>query len=140
MRAMLPFRTQRAAFPRDFDRLFPGFFAPPAASCGVRVPSLHLDVEETDEAYLVHAEVPGVAREDLEIKVAGDVLTIAGEKKTTVEEPKLRERVFGSFERSLELPTPIDVEGVKAESRDGVLIVTLPKASAERVKRIEIEG
>ena len=137
MKALVPFGPT-SFLPTEFDRLFEGFLGrqngiSPAAALRVR-----LDLEEDEESYRVTAEVPGVPRDELEITVVGDVLTIAGEKKKEVESEGYSERTFGRFERKIQFPGAVDPKGVRAETKDGVVIVTLPKADAERPHRIEI--
>lgn len=104
------------------------------------------DVTEKDDAIVIHAELPGVAAKDMEMTVREGVLTIRGEKRseTTEEEKgrKYQERFFGSFERALALPKNIDESAIKAELKDGVLEVRLPKAKVTEpeTKTIPIAG
>lgn len=102
-----------------------------------------VDVSERADALTVKVEVPGVQKEDIKISVANNVLTIKGEKrmeKETDEESFHRvERVYGTFLRSLELPTSVAADKVKANYSDGVLIITLPKSEEVKPKEIAIE-
>jgi len=142
MKAMIPFGTS-SLLTTDVGRLFGDYFsALPvfANGRGVAVPTVRLDIAETDEVYRVHAELPGVSREDIELRVSGNVVTIVGEKKSSTDEPGHRERVFGRFERTFELPTPVESKNVIAELKDGVLTITLPKADSQKTARIEIKG
>jgi len=111
---------------RDFGLLAPAAFAGAEFSPA-------LDVSEADGAYTVRAELPGVAPEDVEVSVTGNVLTIRGEKKQESESPGRSERRYGKFVRALEFPTDLDGGKVEARSKNGVLTVTLPK-SAEAQK------
>jgi HSP20 family protein len=102
-----------------------------------------LDVSETDAEYLVRAELPAVKKEDVNVTIDDDVLTIAGERKFDKEEKSekvhRRESFRGMFSRSLSLPDDANASGIRAESRDGVLTVHVPKTKTERSKAIEIK-
>ena len=104
-----------------------------------------LDIVEKRDAYLVVAELPGVAQSKLELSFEQNVLTIRGEKSSLFEPLKngeLRvyaaERVTGAFERAIRLPEFVDSDRITAELRDGVLTVTVPKATAAQPRKIEI--
>jgi HSP20 family protein len=107
---------------------------------------LALDIRETGDAFEVIASVPGVSPEDVDITVIGDRLRINGERKDDSEQrdPEgrwiLRERRFGSFERSVSLPAAVKAEAASAEFRDGVLTITLPKADEARPRSIPVKG
>lgn len=102
------------------------------------------DVAETEDAVSVKVEAPGVDKDDIKISVTNNVLTIRGEKKMekeTSEESYHRiERVYGSFVRSLELPTVVQADKVTASFKDGVLTIVLPKSEEVKPKEIAIEG
>jgi HSP20 family protein len=102
-----------------------------------------LDVSETDGEYLVRADLPAVKKEDVSVTIDNDMLTIAGERKFDNEEKgekvHRRESFRGSFSRSLSLPENVNANGVRAESKDGVLTVHVPKTRVERTKAIEIK-
>jgi HSP20 family protein len=101
------------------------------------------DVSETDSEYLVRADLPAVKKEDVSVTIDNDMLTIAGERKFDKEEKSekvhRRESFRGMFSRSLSLPENVDANGVRAESKDGVLTVHVPKSKVERTKAIEIK-
>ena len=103
---------------------------------------LSLDVVESDDEYVVKASVPGINPDDLEITLSGRTLTIRGETKeeTESEEGKyhLRERRYGSFSRSMSLPTEVNEKDVEASYEAGVLTLILPKTEAVKPKRIEV--
>ena len=107
-----------------------------------RVQDFAIDVCETDEAFTVEAELPGMKSEDIDISVEGSTLSIQGEKKEKRESKEehyhRRETRFGRFSRSLTLPSTVDRDRATAKFEDGVLIVTLPKAEATRPKRIDV--
>jgi HSP20 family protein len=102
-----------------------------------------LDVSETDSEYLVRADLPAVKKEDVTVTVDNDAVTIAGERKFDREEKNerfhRRESFRGMFSRSLSLPDNADANGIRAESKDGVLTVHIPKTKSERSKAIEIK-
>ncbi len=100
-------------------------------------------VAEEKDRYLVEADIPGLKKENLNIAVEGNVLTIRGER-TEKQETKGKgyfysERSFGSFSRSLELPAGIDPNKVKAAYKDGVLEIEVPKSENAKPKQIEVE-
>jgi HSP20 family protein len=90
-----------------------------------------VDVTETDGGYEVTAELPGIDEKNIEVKLANHTLTIKGEKRDEKEETKkdyyMRERSFGSFQRSFTVPEGVDTDKIEASFKNGVLIVTLPK-------------
>ncbi|MCO6452907.1 MAG: Hsp20/alpha crystallin family protein [Caldilineales bacterium] len=106
--------------------------------------ALALDVLETPEAFTVKASVPGINPDDLDITLTDNVLTIKGEVQETqeVEEANwhLRERRFGSFQRSITLPTPVNADAIEATYVDGVLTLTVPKAEEIKPKRIAVKA
>lgn len=96
-----------------------------------------VDVSETDDAYEITVELPGIDEKDVEVKLANGILTIKGEKQEEKEEKQkgyhMRERSFGSFQRSFQVPDGVDVDKINASFTKGLLSVTLPK-SAEAQK------
>ncbi|NKK42694.1 Hsp20 family protein [Rhizobium leguminosarum bv. viciae] len=111
--------------PSIFDRAFSRM--PAAFSRGM----LAVDLVESEKAFELSAELPGVDAKDLDVTLADGVLTIKGEKNETKEEKEkdyyLSERRYGSFHRSLELPRGVDSEKIEAKFSNGILKVTLPK-------------
>lgn len=101
-----------------------------------------LDVEETEDAFTLHVELPGVNSDDVEVSLEENVLTIAGERRFYDEREaegfRRIERHFGRFHRSVRLPDRVDPDGVSASYRDGLLTVTVPKAEESRPRRIEV--
>lgn len=102
-----------------------------------------LDVSETEDEYLVRADLPSVKKEDVSVMLDNDVLTIAGERKLDKEDKSekvhRRESLRGMFTRSLSLPENVNASGVRADSKDGVLTIRIPKSKVERTKAIEIK-
>ncbi len=103
-----------------------------------------VDVTETEDNFKVVAVLPGVKSEDLEITLNDNVLTIRGETRTesTEEGEKvyLRERRYGSFMRSLRLPTAVNADGIEAHYENGELHLTVPKAPEAKPIRIAVQG
>ena len=101
-----------------------------------------VDIFETTESYVVKAELPGISKEDVQITVENNVLTLKGERRFEKDETKENyhriERTYGAFARSFTLPTRVDHEGVQAKFDNGVLTITVPKAAEAKPKRIEI--
>ncbi len=127
------------------DRLFDeSFVRVPGVSRGKSfAPSV--DMYETEKEVVVKATVPGVKPEDIEISASGDRLVIRGklEEERTEEEASyvLRERRFGAFERVLPLPSTANVEDAKAEFKNGVLTITMPKRTVpEKSIKIKVAG
>ncbi len=124
----------------SFVRPQPGIAGPGMAS------SLALDVKETPDTFTVTASVPGVPPTDIDITVLGDTLRIRGHRKEDVEEAQegsrwlLRERRFGAFERTVSLPSVVDSDAAAADFKDGVLIITLPKADVAKPRSIPVTG
>jgi len=104
-------------------------------SFGVTAPAV--DVAETEKEFQITAELPGIDEKNLDVTVSNGVLTIKGEKQEEKEEKKkdyyMRERSFGSFERTFQVPDGVDSDKIEAGFKKGVLTVTLPK-SAEAQK------
>lgn len=101
------------------------------------------DIKESPQAYIVHAELPGVSKEDLQVTVDSGVLTIAAEvrqhdQKTEDEKVVRSERYFGSVSRSFQLPLEVDQSGAKASYENGILELALPKKQAQGGRRIEV--
>ncbi len=134
---------------REMNRLFDDFMGgAPVAGQGQsgagNMINAHMNVSETENEIRVSAELPGVGEEDVDVSLNDDVLTIRGEKKFEREDEKENfhfvERSYGTFQRSLRLPFPVDPEQVKASFENGVLVVTLPKsAQQERSRRIQVQ-
>lgn len=100
------------------------------------------NVRETDDAYTVQCEVPGLEMADLEVYVTGDQLTVSGSRTSTVPEEEVtlhrRERDAGRFSRAVTLPGPVDSSGTEATLADGILTVRIPKTEEAKPKRVEV--
>ncbi len=131
-----------------FDRLFNNFFNSPLVAGGTTLSpvieegNLPLDISETDKSVIVRASLPGFTREEIEVEVTEGVLTIKAERKEEIEEKDetyyKRERRWGAVSRRVALPT-VALEGdPKAELKDGVLVLTLPKSVKALPKKVKI--
>jgi HSP20 family protein len=108
------------------------------------VTSLPLDVRETPEAFVVHASLPGLTPDQVQITVHGETVTIRGEHKAETSKDEgtwhLRERRSGAFQRTLNLAVPVDANKADAKFEHGVLTLTLPKSEQARPKQIKVSG
>ena len=134
-------RYLRSDYFDNFGDVFNGFSRTPLTHRSVRkarIPAV--DVAETDTAYQVKAELPGIRKEDLDVTVDDGVLTIKAEHNDNQEQTQLirQERSYGKFVRSLRLGANVDEETITAEYRDGVLHITLPKAKEVQPRKVEV--
>jgi HSP20 family protein len=122
----------------DISRLFDGWDGLPALQDEAFIPLA--DVEETDDAYVVELELPGVKKRDIDISLAGRRLTVTGERKEKERSGILRRRTrsVGRFRFEVLLPGDVDEDGVTASLAEGELTVRVPKATSERPRRIEV--
>ncbi|WP_062212731.1 Hsp20/alpha crystallin family protein [Demequina oxidasica] len=128
-------------WPEDFQRIVRQFFGDSEASlAGAFSPAL--DVEEGDESFTLHVELPGVSPNKVDVSIEDSVLTIAGERQfysdANVDGFKRVERCFGRFHRAVRLPDRVDADKIKAEYKDGLLTVTVPKAESAKPRRIQV--
>jgi HSP20 family protein len=128
------------------DDLFRGFFVRPVDFNGnhQQAPSIKMDVKELGDAYQVHAELPGVKKEDIHVVVDGNLVSISAEVKQDNElkegDRVLRsERYYGKVSRSFQLEQDLDDARANARFSDGVLELTLPKRIASPSKRLAID-
>ena len=151
-----PFETLRREVDRLFDDFDGGFFrqfprpmfdVAPFSGREIKWPAAPaVDFTDTEKAYELTAELPGMDEKNVEVKVANGVLTIKGEKQDEKEEKKkdyyLRERNYGSFERSFQLPEGVDPDKIEASYKKGVLTVTLPKKpeAQKASKKIDVKA
>lgn len=103
-----------------------------------------VDIVETDTTIQVRAEVPGLSRDDIELSLENNVLTLKGERKFEKESKDENyhriERSYGSFSRSFSVPSTVDEAGIKADYKEGVLTITLPKTQKAKPKQISINS
>lgn len=135
-----PILTLHREMNRMFDDVLRGFDVPFGSVQRMTGPSL--DIEETEAGYRVTAELPGLAKDDVEITLEDGVLSLRGEKQGEKREGRtFSERWFGRFERRVALPD-VDEAAAKADFHDGLLTIDLPKSAGARetVRRIPING
>jgi HSP20 family protein len=129
----------------EMNRVFNTFFDTPSGANGggLRrwVPSM--DLVETDEHFVLRADLPGLSEGDVSIELEDNVLTVAGERKAEHEDKKegfyRMERSFGQFRRSLTLPDGVDADGIAATFDKGVLEVRIPKPEERKPRRVAIQ-
>jgi HSP20 family protein len=101
-----------------------------------------LDVYEDKENFIVKAELPGMKREEIDVSLHTDSLSISGERKGETKEASAEacrtERYFGRFQRTVTLPAPVTAEKVKAQYKDGILTITLPKTEEAKPRQINV--
>ena len=136
------FFTLHREMNRLFDDFFRGFDAPAlmsAPSGGVATAWPRLEVEDAENEYRIHAELPGMDEKDVEVLLEDGILVLRGEKRTKIEDKHraFSERFYGRFERRIPLDG-VDFDGIQAKFENGVLTITAPKSaqSRERVRRI----
>lgn len=127
---------------REMDRLFETFFPRRRRFFEVEFPPMN--VWTNNEGAVVTVELPGVNPEQIEVSVVGDTLTLRG-KRVAEDLPEgaryqRRERFQGEFARSLQLPFTIDADHVEAQYENGILTITLPRAEADKPKRITVQA
>jgi HSP20 family protein len=127
-----------------FDDLFNELYSLPTSflsKSGVDL-SPRIDISETDAAYKIEAELPGINQKEIDVKIDNNILTIKGKKEDIKEEKEknyhLRERYYGAFQRSISLPNNIEPEKIKAIFENGVLNISVPKNDKRTPKKIEI--
>ncbi|MGH7845466.1 MAG: Hsp20/alpha crystallin family protein [Candidatus Binatia bacterium] len=151
--------TTRRSFPelnrmeREMERMFDNFFSPrwspfargrfwPARGKEVGAPAVDVDVYEEKDEIVAKAELPGMDKDEIEVDIREGLLTIKGEKKkeeeTKDEHYYCAERSYGSFVRSLELPREVQVDKAKANFKNGVLEIRLPKTEEAKRKETKI--
>lgn len=137
-----PFRNM-SDMQGEVNRLFDSFLGRSATGSQARTWAPVLDIHETKDDLVLNFELPGVTDKDVSLTITGDLLTLKGERAThrdvKDESPYHVERVYGKFERNVQLPMPVQADKVKATYRDGVLEVKLPKVEEVKPKEIKID-
>ena len=130
----------------DFFKDFaPAFYVRPLHGDALPEPSqIKIDVKEDDAAYTVHAEVPGVPKEDINVSIDGNVVSLRAEvrqhdQKKDGEKLLRSERYYGAVARSFQLPVDVDAAQARARYDNGVLVLTLPKKQGNKTQRLAIE-
>jgi len=130
--------TLREEMDRFFDSPFGSFLRSPGS---LRSWSPPLDVYQDKDNFTVVVELPGLKRENIDISLRDDSLTVSGERKAEEnrgEQGFSAERFYGSFQRTVKLPTLVDANHAKASYQDGILKVVLPKAESAKPKQIAV--
>lgn len=127
---------------RNLDEFFEDF---PMMSGGVEAaPRMRMEIAETDQAFTVNAEIPGVKKEDIKIAIEGDKVSIRAESKRETEEKQQgnimrSERYYGQQYRSFTLPQAVDDGKAEAKYQDGILTLTLPKKAGGSAKQLTVQ-
>ncbi|MGH7824267.1 MAG: Hsp20/alpha crystallin family protein [Candidatus Binatia bacterium] len=154
-KAMTPRRpsSEISRWDREMERMFEDFFSPrwsllrpssffPWRGRTFAVPSVDIDVYEEKDEIVAKAELPGIAKDEINVNVTDHILTIRGEKKKDEEVKdenyRYSERSYGSFVRTIELPAEVQTEKAKASFKDGILEIRLPKTEEARRKEIAV--
>lgn len=123
-----------------FSRLVRQFEPATGEATGMLSPAV--DVRETEESYVVTAELPGVDKDDISVEIHDDVLSIRGEKRSEREGEKDKrhwvERSYGAFSRSIRVPSGLDDSNLKASFKDGVLTIEIPKPEERKPRTVTI--
>jgi HSP20 family protein len=147
MNALIPWTSSPDLFRDRFDRLFSRMLQDLGSTAtGEQVSTRQwvpaVDIQETADAVVLHAELPGLKREDVNITLENHMLTVSGERKfeknTRADDFHRIERSYGSFARTFTLPTNVKTDKVEASFQDGVLTVKLPKVEEAKPRKIEI--
>jgi len=131
------FEDMFSDFEKDFS-MEPRWPSTNLASLAEFAPSV--DIEESDEMYMISADLPGMKKDDVKIDITGNSLRLSGERNREVNEEGYRERSYGRFSRSFTLPQNIDAKKVEANFEDGVLRIVLPKTEISKAQAIKIES
>jgi HSP20 family protein len=129
---------------REMDRMLEGGENAEGSNIATADWTPAVDIKETDTAFVITADIPGVDPKDIEVNMENGVLTIRGERKEEKEEEregyKRIERVRGTFYRRFSLPDTADAEKISAKSKNGVLEITIPKQEKVQPRKIAVEG
>lgn len=138
-----PFK-ELSSLREEIDRLFDSFFGRTSLFREKELSfSPAIDVEETDNSFIVKAEVPGMKKEDIKVTIDEDGITISGERKKEKEEKgKTYHRIemaYGKFKRYIPFPKEVEPDKAKAKYKDGILEIEVPKSEKAKPKEIEIK-
>jgi HSP20 family protein len=139
--------TELNTIQNEMNRLFNTFFDQPSSNARGSAPGRRwlppMDLVETGDHYVLRADLPGLADEDVNVQLQDNVLTISGERKAehdTQQEGYYRlERAFGAFSRSLTLPDGVDPDAVQARFERGVLEIRIPKPEQKKPRQVQIK-
>ena len=135
--------TRYTPFDELFNELSRGFFVKPFGVPAETDLKMKVDVKEDEKSFTVQAEVPGVKKEDIQVDIDGNQISVRAEVKKEREEKKgektvYSERSYGMVSRSFALPVEVDEQGAKAEYKDGVLNLVLPKKANAQARRLSV--
>lgn len=135
--------TSASLWQDDLNRVFRQFFGDADAPlAGAFSPAL--DVKETDDAFTLHVELPGMSAEDVDLSLEDNVLTVSGERhfydESDAEGFRRIERRFGKFHRAVRLPDRVSPDKVEASYKDGILTVVVPKAEEAKPRKIAVSS
>lgn len=134
--------SQQAVAAQPLFRLFDTFLNDGGEDLATRTWTPPVDIQETDDAYRIHAELPGMTKDDIQITLENNILRLSGERKfekdTKQENYHRIERTYGAFSRSFALPTQVSPDKVEAKFENGVLSIVVPKAEQAKPRRISI--
>ena len=148
-RGLIPWRPSREL--EEMERRFDDVFSwPLLPAVWRRIPTMEMgwapaiDVFEKEDKFVVKAELPGMKEEDIDISVVGNTLTIKGERKAESEVKEDNyyycERSYGSFSRSIDVPSNVDTQKIEANYEDGVLDISLPKTPEVKPNKISVSA
>jgi HSP20 family protein len=139
MRGLIRYARPNALF--DWDGMLDNFFTDTPV-WNTRAPAV--DVREKDDEYLMEVELPGLTDKDIELNVEDNILTLSSKKEESKEEKKngylIRERRDHEFARTFVLPAEVDREKIKAEFKNGLLVVNIPKKPEAKPRRIDVKS
>ena len=136
-----PFVNLQREVNRVFDDVFSGFGVTASAEDGTAMAAPRIDIDESERAIQISAELPGVKMEEVDVSIDADILTIRGEKRCERKDERacVSERFYGKFQRSVQLPFAPEADAVEAHFDNGVLKVTVPKQeSSPRAHKIHV--
>lgn len=139
---LLPSWNRLSNLREEIERLFEAPFGSGSSELEFFGWTPALDVYEHKDSFIVRAEVPGMKKEDIQLSLHQNCLTLVGERRSEEKsgaEPSRSERLFGRFHRTFSLPKPVQADKVRAEYKDGILTVTLPKTEESKPKQIEVK-
>jgi HSP20 family protein len=136
--------TRFDPFSEPFEDMFRRMFRPIRWEGEAAAPEIKVDVEENDKSYVVKAEIPGVKKEDIDVQIDGNLVTISAEskrEKKVEEKGKVirSERYYGSMLRSFSLANDVDQVEASAKYTDGILELTLPKKATSAAKKLAVK-
>ena len=135
--------TEIRSLQREIDRMFDSVLPRGNGDADQAVWAPRVDLAETENSYLIHLDVPGMKKDELEVSFQDGSLTVCGERRQRASEEEANfvrvERRFGRFYRSFDLPKTVDSAKIEASYEDGVLTVAVPKAEESKPRTVQIK-